>query len=376
MTTDPWLSLRDEFPVTRRWAFLDHAAVAPLPRRTCAALKAWADDLADNGVVSWQRWFRRVEEVRGLCGRLLNCDPLDLAFVKNTSEGIAWVAEGYPWRPGDNVVVAAEEYPSNIYPWLNLAGRGVEVRRVESRDRRVCLDDLAAAMDGRTRLVSLSYVEFASGFRNDLEAVGSLCRERGAHFFVDAIQGLGVLPLDLSRLPIDFLSADGHKWLLGPEGAGLFYVRRELVEMLHPIEVGWLSVVDSFNFSRLDFRLKGHAGRWECGALNMAGIHALGESVDLLLTLGIAAVAARVLELTDYLCEQAARAGLEVYSSRLPSDRSGIVSLAIPGAAERHLVRRCREAGVVVNLRGGRIRASPHCYNTVDELDRLIELLK
>src|SRR5262249_43276910 len=248
--------------------------------------------------------------------------PLDVAFVKNTSEGVGFVAEGLPWRPGDNMVTAAEEYPANVYPWMNLQGRGVEVRRVASRGPRVELDDLRAAIDGRTRLVSLSFVEFASGFRNDLDAVGVLCRERGILFFVDAIQGLGVLPLDVGRTPVDFLAADGHKWMLGPEGAGLFFARRDRVELLHPVGVGWNSVVGALGFSPLDFRLKPYAGRWESGTLNVGGILALGASLELLQAAGVEAVAARVLELTDHLCEGAARAGLRVYSSRRPAEGS------------------------------------------------------
>src|SRR5262245_55751986 len=224
-----WFALRDEMPVTRRWAFLDHAAVAPLSGRARRAMGEWAGDLAEHGVANEPRWLRRVEEVRGLAARLLNSDPLDVAFVKNTSEGIGIVAEGFPWRPGDNLVTAAEEYPANLYPWMNLAGRGVELRRVPSRGPRIEIDDLRAAIDARTRLVSLSTVEFASGFRNDLDVIGGLCRERGIAFFVDAIQGLGVFPLSVRHTSIDFLAADGHKWLLGPEGAGIFYIRREWV---------------------------------------------------------------------------------------------------------------------------------------------------
>ena len=371
-----WASLRTEFPVTRRWAFLDHAAVTPLSERGRRALVEWADDMAENGVVNEPRWLRRIDEVRQLFGRLLNADPLDIAFVKNTSEGIGFVAEGLPWQAGDNVVTAAEEYPSNVYPWLNLRDRGVEVRRVASRGPRVEIDDLRRAIDGRTRLVSLSFVEFASGFRNDLDAIGGLCRERGILFFVDAIQGLGVLPLDVRRTPVDFLSADGHKWLLGPEGAGVFYVRRELVERLRPVSVGWNSVVGAWDFSTIDFRLKPHAGRWENGTLNVGGVIALGASLGLLLEAGIEAVAARVLELTDHLCERARSAGIEVFSSRRPQDRSGIVSLLPPGGADpKELKRRCREAGIAVAERAGRLRVSPHCYNTPEELDRLVAVL-
>jgi selenocysteine lyase/cysteine desulfurase len=183
------------------------------------------------------------------------------------------------------------------------------------------------------------------------------------------------LPLDVSRSPIDFLSADGHKWLLGPEGAGLFWVRRDWVERLRPIGVGWNSVVSGLDFSRIEFRLKPHAGRWEGGTLNVAGVVGLGASLELLLGVGIDHLAERVLSLTDRLCERAAQAGLEIHSSRLPADRSGIVSLTVPGAGPVWVMKQCRERGVVVNQRAGRVRVSPHGYNTAEEIDRLVELL-
>jgi len=364
-----------EFPATRHWAFLDHAAVAPHSARAQAAFREWIDDLTENGVVHEPRWLAAVEKVRARFGRLLNTDPLDIAFVKNTSEGIAFVAEGFPWQPGDNVVTAAEEYPSNLYPWMNLAARGVEVRRVASRGPRVSIDDIRAAMDVRTRLLTLSFVEYSSGYRNDLDALGQLCRERNVAFFVDAIQGLGVLPLDVQRTPIDFLSADGHKWLLGPEGAGVFYVRREWVERLRPISVGWNSVVGAFDFSKVNLQLKPHAGRWENGSLNVGGIVALGASLDLLQTLGIEQVRDAILHLTQYLAEKSLSAGIEVFSSRVPGEDSGIVSLIVPGDGKA-IVKRCRAEGIAVALRAGRVRVSPHCYNTTDELDRLIALLR
>lgn len=371
-----WTSLREQFPVTRRWAYFDHAAVAPISAPAQRALVEWAADLADNGEIHEPLWVRRVNEVRRLTGQLLNADPLDVAFVKNTSEGIGIVAEGFPWQPGDNAVTAAEEYPANVYPWMNLRDRGVELRTVPSRGNRIVLDDVRAAMDGHTRLVSLSWVEFASGFRNDLDALGQLCRERGVFFFVDAIQGLGVLPIDVQRTPIDGLAADGHKWLLAPEGAGVFYLRREWVERLHPVGVGWHSVVNATDFSKIDFTLKPHAGRWESGTLNVAGIHALGASLELLLGAGIANVAERVRELTGHFCARATAAGLQVFSAREAGEWSGIVSLIPPpGADARALVKRCRDEGMVINLRAGRLRVSPHCYNTVEEIDRLVRAL-
>ena len=193
---------------------------------------------------------------------------------------------------------------------------------------------------------------------------------------MDAIQGLGVLPLDVQRTPIDFLAADGHKWLLGPEGAGLFYVRRECVEQLRPIGIGWNSVVGAREFARIDFTLKPHAGRWESGSLNVAGISALGASLGLLLEIGIDQVTARLRELTDHLCERSLQAGFDVYSSRADDDWSSIVSLMVPGIEPRQLVRRCRDRGIIINQRAGRVRFSPHCYNSREELDRAIEAMK
>jgi len=371
-----WTRYRNEMPITRQWAYFDHAAVAPITARAQKAINEWAVDMAENGDVMEHRWVRRIEEVRGLAGRLLDADPVDIAFIKNTSEGIGIVAEGFPWKPGDNIVTAAEEYPANIYPWMNLANRRVEFRAIPSRDGRIWTDDIAAAIDSRTRLVSLSFVEFASGFRNDLDAVGSLCRERGIFFFVDAIQGLGVLPLSVQKSPIDFLSSDGHKWMLGTEGAGIIYVRRELVDMLHPVGVGWNSVIGARNFGKIDFRLKPNAGRWESGSLNVSGIAALGASLELLLEIGISEIQGRVLELTDYLCERAKKIGLEVFSSRQQEDKSGIVSLVTPKPDPIQLVRQFKKEHVVINQRAGRLRVSPHFYNTHAEIDRLIDLLQ
>jgi selenocysteine lyase/cysteine desulfurase len=370
MTT---LDLRAEFPVTRRWAFLDHAAVAPPPERARQMLCEWAADMTENGVVNESRWLKQLEEVRRLFGQLLNADPLEIAFIKNTSEGVGFIAEGFPWKAGDNVIIAEEEYPANVYPWLNLRDRGVEVRPIPSRGPRIDLDDLRKTIDSRTRIVSLSYVEFASGFRNDLEAVGSLCRKHGILFFVDAIQGLGVLPLDVKQTPIDFLAADGHKWLLGPEGAGVFWIRRELIDRLHCTSVGWNSTVGAWDFSAIDFQLKPHAGRWENGTLNVGGFLALGASLRLLMDFGLESITRRVLELTDYLCEQARAAGIEVFSSREPQEKSGIVSLIVPEAKER--AKQCRAAGIVVSARAGRLRVSPHFYNTPEEIDRLVNVI-
>jgi cysteine desulfurase / selenocysteine lyase len=367
-----WDSLRRaEFPVAERWAYFDHAAVSPLPRRSGDMIRSWAEEQERNGVVHWPRWGQRLEAIRRDAARLLNAEADEIAFVTSTTQGIGLVAEGFPWREGDNVVTAAEEYPSNIYPWMNLADRGVSFRAVPSRHGRIWIEDLAAAIDDRTRVLTISHVEFSSGFRNDLDALAELCQSRRVAFFVDAIQGLGPLTIDVKRTPIDFLAADGHKWLLGPEGAGLLYVRRDWIDRLRPLGVGWHSVVGSYNSPGIDFTLKPNAQRWEGGSFNMPGLQAFGSSLELLLEIGPEAVSRRILDRAEAVREVARSAGWAVYGSERPEDLSGIVALEYPAVEPEAFVRTARADGVALACRRGRVRISPHVYNNADDLDRL-----
>ena len=367
-----WDVLRQaEFPVAERWAYFDHAAVAPLPRRSGEVLRAWADDQQRNGVVNWLDWEERLRRLRADLARLIHAHPDEIAFVNSTTQGIGLVAEGFPWRVGDSVVTAAEEYPSNLYPWMNLASRGVSLRTVPSRDSRVWVDDLIAAVDGSTRVLTISHVEFSSGFRNDLDVLGAFCRDRGIAFFVDAIQGLGPHVLDVERTPIDFLAADGHKWLLGPEGAGFLYVRREWIDRLRPLGVGWHSVVGSYNSQTAEFSLKPTAERWEGGSFNMPGLQALAASVGLLLEIGPEAVSERILDRAEAVRALARSAGWTVYGSARPEDVSGIVAIERPGTDPNEVVRLLRARGVAAACRRGRLRFSPHIYNNHEDLERL-----
>jgi selenocysteine lyase/cysteine desulfurase len=369
---DPWDALRnDEFPVARQWAYMDHAAVAPLPRRSGQALLAWAQDMEQNGDVNWLDWEKKVEEARERIARLLHADVDEIALVGSTTQGIGLVAEGFPWRPGDSVVVPTEEYPSNIYPWMNLASRGVSVRMVPGRSGRIWPEDLIAAMDGTTRVLAVSHVEFASGFRNDLDLLTELCHARGIALLVDAIQGLGPLEIDVRKTPVDFLAADGHKWLLGPEGAGLLFIRRDWIDRLRPLGVGSHSVVGSFNSPEIEFRLKPSAQRWEGGSFNMPGLQALTASLEMLLEIGPQRVSARILDRARAVREVAASAGWRVTGSPRPGDLSGIVAIEHDDVPAHDASQMLRQQGVVVSARRGRLRISPHVYNDDVDLDRL-----
>lgn len=371
-----WADFRRQMPATQRWAYLDHAAVAPISGPARDALLQWAEDAACNGATYYKDWIEKIEQLRTSAARTIAARPDEIALVRNTTEGIHLVAEGFPWQPGDNVVTWADEFPSNQYPWIHLADRGVETRRIPGNGEKPDPDRLAAACDRRTRIVTISWVAYSSGWRHDLDRLAEIAHGCGALLFVDAIQGLGVFPLDMGKTPIDFLAADGHKWLLGPEGAGLFFTRREHLNLLRPLGVGWNSVVHAHDFNRIELVFKDSAARYEGGSPSTAGWIALGASLQLLTSFGMEAIARRVLEITDLACERLQQIGAVIRSDRRPQHKSGIVAFELPGRDPEAVKTRCLERGVVLSCRSGRLRISPHAYNDASDVDRLIEAVK
>jgi selenocysteine lyase/cysteine desulfurase len=365
---------RDLFPVTERHTFLNHAAMAPTPRPVVAAAASFFAECSMQDGVGYGRWLQRLAEVRRLAADFLGAAPEEIAFTGNTSSGLASVAEGLSWRPGDAVLVAVPDFPANVYPWLHLQRRGVEVRRVERGEGgRLDPAAVAGALTPRTRLLAVSSVDYATGCAAALPALGELCRQRGVLFCVDAIQSLGVLPLDVRRCGIHFLAAGGHKWLLGPVGTGLLFVDAEVAGELEPPLVGWKSVVDEENFE-LHFELRRDAARFEPGTLNLAGIFGLGAALELLRGAGAARVGERVLALGDRFAEGLRRRGLEVVSPWGAGERSGILAFRPPGDAE-HCLKRLAAAGVVASLRRGCIRLSPHFYNDESDVEAFFRAL-
>lgn len=371
-----WAEFRRQMPVARRWAYLDHAAVAPISGPAQDALVRWAEDATCNGDTAYGDWIDKIERLRTLAARIIGAGTEEIALVRNTTEGINLVAEGFPWRAGDNVVTRADEFPSNLYPWMHLADRGVETRRIPCHGGRLDLDRLAAACDARTRIVTVSWVAYANGWRHDVDRLAEIAHASGALLFLDAIQALGVFPLDVGKTPVDFLAADGHKWLLGPEGAAVFFARREHLDLLRPLGVGWNSVVHAHDFTRIELAFKPTAARYEGGSPNSAGLIALGASLELLAAFGIEAIARRVLEITDLACERLEHLGAIVHSDRRPAQKSGIVTFELPGRDPQTARQRCLQRQVALSCRGGRLRISPHAYNDASDVDRLIEALK
>jgi selenocysteine lyase/cysteine desulfurase len=365
---------RSEFPVTASSIYMNHAAVAPISRRVRDAMAGLLDDVQQCGAEHWQRWAETYGSVRRSLAQLLNAETGEIAFTKNTSEGISMFASGLDWQPGDEVVSVEGEFPANFYPWKALEKRGVVLRLVPSEQGRVGQESIVGALTSRTRVVAVSFVQYLSGFRLDLEKLGQACVARGCLLFVDAIQGLGAFPIDVKRANIAGLAADGHKWMLGPEGAALLYVNRQVMEKITPPEIGWTTVRHWSDFSRRDLSWRDDARRYECGTLNTVGIYGLGAAVNLLLEVGIPNIAERVLQLTDRLRCGLLAQGHSVFGPRAREEASGIVSFVPRQGGPERLLDLFLAHRVQVAARGRMVRIAPHFYNTEEEIDRVLEL--
>ena len=370
-----WTQWREQFPVTQKYIYLNHAGVSPLSQRVREAMQDFLNDATDNGAVNVANWTTTAETCRRSAAQLINADVSEIAFMKNTTQGLIIAANGIDWRCGDNVVTTAVEFPANVYPWWNLKERyGVEVRMVQERKGQILTDEIEAVIDARTRVVTISHVEFASGFRNDIAAIGEICRGKGIWFVVDAIQSLGVIDLDVKACNIDILAADGHKWLLAPEGAAIFYCSKEKQDWLINTNVGWASVVNPRDFLNYDFTPKPDATRFEEGSYNSVGLHGLHAAIELLLEIGVESIEARVLNLTERLIEGLQSKDYRVKTPNIESKRSGIVVFESDSYSSAELCNHLQHENVIGAERGG-VRLSPHFYNSEAEIDYVLELL-
>ncbi len=366
--------VRELFPVTKRLVYFNHAAVGPLSVRAFEAMERHAADQRDFGALHWREWYHEYELLRDAAGRLLNAAPGEIAILKNTSEGLSFVAEGLRWVEGENVITTDLEFPSNFTPWKVLERRGVECRVVESRDGVFNVDDVERLIDAKTRLVTVSSTAFHNGFTPDLDAIGALCGRRGILFCVDAIQSLGAIPIDVRRSNISFLAADGHKWLCGPEGAALFFVRAQDRDKLQVLENGWTNIERRGKFINCSTDLLADSRRFEAGSLNTNGIYGLRAAIELLLEIGMDNVTGELMRVATYLAAELERIGWQVRTPR--PIRSGIVAAVPPSVESMTLLRLHRlleEKGIVTAPREGMLRFSPHFYNDEREIARVIE---
>jgi selenocysteine lyase/cysteine desulfurase len=369
------VAARALFPVTRNLVYFNHAAVGPLSTRATEAIEKQARDQRDFGALHWREWYAELARFRESAARLIGAQPSEIAILKNTSEGISFVAEGLRWREGDNIVTTDLEFPSNSTPWRRLDRRGVECRIVESRDGAYTADDVERLIDDRTRIVSVSWVAFHNGFVAGVEAIGAICARRNVLFCVDAIQGVGVVPIDVRRANVTFLAADSHKWICGPEGATIFYVAEEHRDELEVLESGWTNFERKGKFIDCTLEMMPDARRFEAGSLPTVGVAGARAAIDLLLEVGVESINVEVVRLANLLADALDAAGCRVLSPR--PIRSGIVG-ALPPAGERSLLwwhRQLEEKGIVCAPREGMLRFAPHFYNDEEEIARVIAAL-
>jgi len=366
-----WRQYRDEFPVTQNLIYLNHAAVAPLPRRSALAMQALAQEAADFGTLHYDRWLDTYEAVRVAAARLIGANRNEIALMKNTSEGISTVARGLAWHPGDRIVAFREEFPSNYYPWLRLESHRCSVDWLSVKDP---LEKIEIACTG-AKLLAISFVQYLGGFRANLNAIGEICRRRHCFFFVDAIQGLGAFPLNVETAHIDALAADGHKWLLGPEGCGILYVRKSRQDSIFPEEFGWTTVAGYNDYASRDMALRQDAGRYECGTLNTIGCYGLRASLELLLEIGTDRISAAAQELADQLAIGAMNKGYQLLGERTPETGAGIIAVQKPGTDSRKVVHDLKQRGIIAAARQGWVRLSPHFYISPEDVKRVIEAL-
>jgi cysteine desulfurase/selenocysteine lyase len=369
-----WSQWRLQFPITEQVTHFNHAGVSPVSRRVADAVTAFINEATVIDATVQRRWELRAEAVRAGFARLVGARPEEIAFVKNTSEGLSLVAAGLDWRAGDNVIAVDGEYPSNVYPWFGLRRWGVETRLVRPVHGRVRNEDVQALVDERTRVVAVSFVDWNSGARTDLRPIGEFCRRRGILFCVDGIQGVGAIPLDVEREHIDCLAVGGHKWLLAPEGCGCLFISRRVVDGLQSVLHGWKSVRDADVYLPYHFDPRPDAAKFEPGSPSVLGTYALGAAIALLLEIGVDQIERRLYELTDRLAAGLRRRGAELVSPWGENERSGIAVFR-RGDDPQRLWAELTQRRFVVRVRSGGIRVAPHFYNNEDDIDRLLAAL-
>jgi len=372
------------FQLDKNIVHLNHAAVAPWPIVTRDAVIAFAQENSTIGSQNYALWMETEQQLKQKLTQLINAQSTDeIAILKNTSEGLSLIAQGLDFNDGDNIVIPAEEFPSNKVVWQSLQSQGVETRLVSVDD----IDDpeqaLVDAMDKRTRLLSCSSVQFARGLRLDLERIGTACKTNDTLFCVDAIQSLGAIEFDAQACHADFVVADGHKWMCGPEGTALFYCRSEIQEQLQLRQFGWHMLENAFDFShqltdlrKPDLRIVNSAQRFESGSPNMMGIAALNASLGLLLDIGIGNIQSDVLENCEHLHDKLASiTDINILSPTKNGRYTGIVTFQKNSTDNEALYQNLQDNNVICAYRGGGVRFSPHFYTTKDDMDKALDFV-
>lgn len=377
MTSD-WEGPRRQFPVLRDWVYLNTATFGPVPRCALDAAEQHARRRDERACLDFIEWFDDADRVRAMAASMLGAEPADIAFVPNTATALGWLAQGLDWKPGDRVVALEEEFPNNTYFGHALAARGIEFVEVPAPDGEFSLERFCSSIDGRTRLVLMSTVNYSTGLRPPVYEIGPFLRRRGVLFYVDATQSLGALRLDVTALQADVVAAHAYKWLLSPAGIGLAYIRPEVREWLQPAIFSWRSHKDWRRVDSLHHgppELPAEAQKYEGGLQNFPGIYALGAVLEMMLELGLDRIEARVQQLAERGREVLRRSGARLLSDRLPYYDSPLLAAHFPGVDVGRLAAQLQDARIVVSARHGCLRISPHFFNNEEDLQRLGECL-
>jgi len=373
----PELNLDKEFPLKKDLIYLNHAAVSPLPQRTSNAIIEFAQENTQQGSLNYSRWMATETGLREKIVKLTNAGSVnDIALLKNTSEALSVVAYGLDWRSGDNIVSSNQEFPSNRIVWQSLENKGVELRTANFSDPSP-EDQLIKLCDSRTRLLAISSIQYASGYRTDLHKLGDVCRKNGILFCVDAIQSVGAVKFDVQAIGADFAMADGHKWMLGPEGLAFFYCHPNSRDKLKLNQFGWHMTEDYMNFDAREWKPATSCRRFECGSPNMLGIHALNASLSLLLDYGLDNVEAALLSKIECFMDYFQHSKqYKLLTVQKPDHYGGIVTFEHAQLDPNELFRQLSNQGILCAMRGGGVRFSPHFYTSTDCLNKTIELLE
>lgn len=369
--------IRDEFPLDESIVYLNHAAVAPWPLRTANAVRAFADENARTGAKNYPEWTRNENELREQLRELVNAPSVDdIGLLKNTSEALSVVAGGIRWQAGENIVSTDQEFPSNRIVWQALDRHGVEFREVDINPPADPEAALFSECDKNTRLLTVSSVQYGTGIRLDLERLGAYCRDNNILFCVDAIQSIGAHRLDVTAIGADFAMADGHKWMLGPEGLAVFYCNSNVRDELELHQYGWHMVENASDYDARDWEPARSARRFECGSPNLLAAHALSASVSLLLEVGIAEIERRILQNTGYLVEKIREIDTATLLTPVNEERrAGIVTFTLANRDMARLHRYLLDNNVICAHRAGGIRFSPHFYTSREKIDNALEVL-
>lgn len=371
-------NLRRLFPITNQWTYLNHASCSPPPANAVAAVQAQLADVQMNGSLNYRNWVAAKENCRRMTASLINARPEQIAFLRNTSDALSCIANGMQWQPGDNIVTFQNEFPSNIYPWRRIRDKfGVELRFCPEREGgRIDLDEFCSLIDERTKIVAISAVQYASGFRADLRKIGETARKFDALVVADVIQAMGANVLDAERDLFDAAAGAFHKWMLAPEGIGFLYLSDRARERIEPTLVGWISPLHHDDFADIEQDFKPGALAWETGTFASSLFYAVESNLRLFHELGVANINRYLLELTDFLCANLDQEKYKIIGSRRDNEKSPIVCITSEtDVSANQLVKKLLAEKIVVIARNNRVRISPHFYNTRFEIERLLGAL-